>query len=164
MSKHLGNVLEPLPLMEQHGADALRWFFAASGSPWSTRRVGHVALEEIVRKILLTYWNTVSFLALYANAAAADGNAWGPERLSEAPAPAGRPVLDRWLLSELHAWSGRSPPPWRASTPRARDGGWPRSPMTCRTGTCAGHGGGSGKGPDCGVARRSPRCTSAWTR
>jgi len=102
MSKHLGNVLEPLPLMEQHGADALRWFFAASGSPWSTRRVGHAALEEIVRKVLLTYWNTVSFLVLYANAAAADGNAWGPDRLAEAPAPADRPVLDRWILSELH--------------------------------------------------------------
>ncbi len=36
MSKHLGNVLEPMPLMEEHGADALRWFFAASGSPWAT--------------------------------------------------------------------------------------------------------------------------------
>jgi isoleucyl-tRNA synthetase len=34
MSKHLGNVLEPIPLMDRHGADALRWFFAASGSPW----------------------------------------------------------------------------------------------------------------------------------
>ena len=31
MSKHLGNVLEPIPLMDAHGADALRWFFAASG-------------------------------------------------------------------------------------------------------------------------------------
>ncbi|HLH59587.1 MAG TPA: isoleucine--tRNA ligase [Streptosporangiaceae bacterium] len=103
MSKHLGNVLEPLPLMEAHGADALRWFFAASGSPWATRRVGHSALEEIVRKVLLTYWNTVSFLVLYANAAASDGNAWGPERLGEAPPPAERPVLDRWILSELHA-------------------------------------------------------------
>ena len=103
MSKHLGNVLEPLPLMEAHGADALRWFFAASGSPWSTRRVGHGALEEIVRKVLLTYWNTVSFLVLYANAAGADGNAWTPERLGEAPPPADRPVLDRWILSELHA-------------------------------------------------------------
>ncbi len=102
MSKHLGNVLEPLPLMEAHGADALRWFFAASGSPWATRRVGHAALEEIVRKVLLTYWNTVSFLVLYANAAAASGNAWGPERLAEAPPPARRPVLDRWILSELH--------------------------------------------------------------
>ena len=41
MSKHLGNVLEPMPLMEDAGADAVRWFFAAAGSPWSTRRIGH---------------------------------------------------------------------------------------------------------------------------
>jgi len=103
MSKHLGNVLEPIPLMDAHGADALRWFFAASGSPWATRRVGHATLEEIVRKVLLTYWNTVSFLVLYANAAAgAGGPAWNAGRLAGAPAAAGRPVLDRWLLSELH--------------------------------------------------------------
>ena len=102
MSKHLGNVLEPIPLMDDHGADALRWFFAASGSPWSTRRVGHATLEEIVRKVLLTYWNTMSFLVLYANAAAAQGAAWTAERAAEAPPAAGRPVLDRWLLSELH--------------------------------------------------------------
>jgi len=106
MSKHLGNVLEPIPLMDAHGADALRWFFAASGSPWATRRVGHATLEEIVRKVLLTYWNTVSFLVLYANAAAAPGaaaEAAGAQRLPEAPAVGARPVLDRWLLSELHA-------------------------------------------------------------
>jgi isoleucyl-tRNA synthetase len=29
MSKHLGNILEPIPLMDQHGADAVRWFMAA---------------------------------------------------------------------------------------------------------------------------------------
>ena len=97
MSKHLGNVLRPLPLMDQHGADALRWFMAASGLPWAARRVGHAALEEIVRKVLLTYWNTASFLVLYANA-----GGWEPERLAEAPAPADRPLLDRWALAELH--------------------------------------------------------------
>jgi isoleucyl-tRNA synthetase len=70
MSKHLHNVLEPLPLMDEHGADALRWFMAASGSPWGVRRVGHEALREVVRKVLLTFWNTASFLVLYANAAA----------------------------------------------------------------------------------------------
>ncbi|MCW2913667.1 MAG: isoleucyl-tRNA synthetase [Actinomycetia bacterium] len=102
MSKHLGNVLQPMPLMEQHGADALRWFMACAGSPWAARRVGHAALEEIVRKVLLTYWNTTSFLVLYANAAAAQGNAWTPDRLAEAPAPADRPLLDRWALAELH--------------------------------------------------------------
>ncbi len=103
MSKHLGNVLEPMPLMEDAGADAVRWFFAATGSPWSTRRVGHGALDEIVRKVLLTYWNTVSFLVLYANAAAANGLAWTPAVAADAPGPAARPLLDRWLLSELNS-------------------------------------------------------------
>jgi isoleucyl-tRNA synthetase len=103
MSKHLGNVLEPIPLMEAHGADAVRWFFAASGSPWSTRRIGDATLDEIVRKVLLTYWHTVSFLVLYANAAAAQGRAWGPDQAADAPPPQARPLLDRWLLSELHA-------------------------------------------------------------
>jgi isoleucyl-tRNA synthetase len=99
MSKHLGNVLEPIPLMEAHGADALRWFFAASGSPWSDRRVGHDVLNEIVRKVLLTYWNTASFLVLYANA----GGWTVPDGLASAPVVAERPLLDRWVLSELHA-------------------------------------------------------------
>jgi isoleucyl-tRNA synthetase len=96
MSKHLGNVLEPIPLLEAHGADAVRWFFAAAGSPWATRKIGPGVLEEIVRKVLLTYWNTVSFLVMYANADAGYGG-------GEPPAPAARPPLDRWLLSELNA-------------------------------------------------------------
>ncbi|MFG1877047.1 isoleucine--tRNA ligase [Sphaerisporangium sp. NPDC049003] len=97
MSKHLGNVLQPIPLMNEHGADALRWFMATSGSPWAPRRVGHGTLEEIVRKVLLTYWNTTSFFTLYANA-----ESWSPGRLAEAPAYADRPLIDRWALAELN--------------------------------------------------------------
>ncbi|MGB6164927.1 MAG: class I tRNA ligase family protein [Pseudonocardiaceae bacterium] len=48
MSKHLGNIIKPIPFMEKHGADALRWFMLCSGSPWSARRVGDAPLEEIV--------------------------------------------------------------------------------------------------------------------
>ena len=92
MSKHLGNILEPIPLMDQHGADAVRWFMACSGSPWMARRVGHQAIGETVRKVLLTYWNTVAFQSLYARAAG-----WSPA--GEAPAVAERHVLDRWLTS-----------------------------------------------------------------
>ncbi len=69
MSKHLGNILAPIPLMNDHGADALRWFMLASGSPWQARRVGHSAIADVVRKTLLTYWNTVSFQSLYARTA-----------------------------------------------------------------------------------------------
>ncbi|HEX6525538.1 MAG TPA: isoleucine--tRNA ligase [Streptosporangiaceae bacterium] len=96
MSKHLGNVLEPLPLMDTHGADALRWFFAASGSPWAARRLSAGMLAEIVRKVLLTYWNTTSFLVLYANASGWTGG-------SDVALAADRPLLDRWVLSELHS-------------------------------------------------------------
>ncbi|PIF04451.1 MAG: isoleucine--tRNA ligase [Propionibacterium sp.] len=90
MSKHLGNVLEPIPLMERHGADAVRWFMACSGSPWMARRVGDSTISETVRKVLLTYWNTVAFQALYARAAG-----WTPT----GEAPAERHVQDRWLRS-----------------------------------------------------------------
>ncbi|TFI20096.1 isoleucine--tRNA ligase [Streptomyces sp. 4R-3d] len=96
MSKHLGNILQPIPLMERHGADAVRWFMAAGGSPWAARRVGDTTIQEVVRKTLLTYWNTVAFQALYART-----SGWAPSEAD--PAPSERPVLDRWLLSELHA-------------------------------------------------------------
>ncbi|WP_406418603.1 isoleucine--tRNA ligase [Streptomyces sp. NBC_00873] len=96
MSKHLGNILQPIPLMDQHGADAVRWFMAAGGSPWAARRVGHGTIQEVVRKTLLTYWNTVAFQALYART-----SNWAPSAAD--PAPADRTVLDRWLLSELNA-------------------------------------------------------------
>ncbi|MGW7758938.1 isoleucine--tRNA ligase [Streptomyces violaceusniger] len=94
MSKHLGNILQPIPLMDQHGADAVRWFMAAGGSPWAARRVGHGTIQEVVRKTLLTYWNTVAFQALYART-----SGWAPSAAD--PAPAERPLLDRWLLGEL---------------------------------------------------------------
>jgi isoleucyl-tRNA synthetase len=94
MSKHLGNVLEPMALMDQHGADAVRWYMLAAGSPWAARRVGHDSLNEVVRKTLLTYWNTVSFHALYANASNFE--------ISQTPPLADRPLMDRWIISELN--------------------------------------------------------------
>ena len=94
MSKHLGNVLEPMPLMNQHGADAVRWYMLAAGSPWAARRVGHDSINEVVRKTLLTYWNTVSFHALYANASNFE--------ITQTPALSERPLMDRWIISELN--------------------------------------------------------------
>jgi isoleucyl-tRNA synthetase len=65
----------------------------AAGSPWSARRVGHDAISDVVRKTLLTYWNTISFHALYAQASNFE--------LSQSPARNTRPVMDRWIISEL---------------------------------------------------------------
>jgi isoleucyl-tRNA synthetase len=96
MSKHLGNVLEPIPLMEQFGADAVRWFMVATGSPWSARRLSPEAFTEVVRKVLLTYWNIVAFHVLYARLAGFE-----PYRTPVPPVPE-RPPLDRWVLSQTH--------------------------------------------------------------
>jgi isoleucyl-tRNA synthetase len=94
MSKHLGNVLEPMPLMDRHGADAVRWFMLAAGSPWSARRVGHDAISEVIRKSLLTYWNTVSFLTLYGSVANFVPAGIRTQSLSHS--------LDRWIIAELN--------------------------------------------------------------
>ena len=95
MSKHLGNVLEPISLMDQHGADAVRWYMLAAGSPWSARRVGHDAISDVVRKTLLTYWNTISFHTLYAEASGFE--------LSQSPYIKDRSMMDKWIISELNA-------------------------------------------------------------
>jgi isoleucyl-tRNA synthetase len=63
-----------------------------SGSPWSSRRIGHKVLDEIASKVIRTYWSVASFQSLYARA-----NDW------QFAGPAGEPtVLDRWALSEVH--------------------------------------------------------------
>jgi isoleucyl-tRNA synthetase len=95
MSKHLGNVIEPIALMDQHGADAVRWYMLAAGSPWSARRVGHDAISDVVRKTLLTYWNTISFHTLYAQSSNFD--------ISQIPAVKDRSMMDHWILSELNS-------------------------------------------------------------
>ena len=94
MSKHLDNILEPISLMDQHGADAVRWFMLCSGSPWSSRRVGHKVLDEIASKVLRTYWSIASFQSLYARA-----NGWEPGTSGDAT------QLDRWALSQVHRLS-----------------------------------------------------------
>ena len=92
MSKHLGNVLEPIALMDEHGADSLRWFMLASGSPWAARRVGHASIQEVTRKVLLTYWNTASFLSLYTRLSSYQP---GDKVITRNK----RPEIDQWLLS-----------------------------------------------------------------
>ncbi len=96
MSKSAGNVLDPWELIDAHGADALRWLMFAEGNPWVNRRVSHNLLEDVVRRFLLTLWNTHVFFTTYA---AIDGF----DLDHPAPAVAERPAIDRWVLAELAA-------------------------------------------------------------
>lgn len=94
MSKRLGNVIDPWTILDRHGADALRWYFVSSGSPWVSSRVSMEAIEKSTGRFLLTLWNTYSFFVTYAIADGFDAS-------SEPPPIADRPLLDRWILSRL---------------------------------------------------------------
>ncbi|MFA9445430.1 isoleucine--tRNA ligase [Egicoccus sp. AB-alg6-2] len=94
MSKSLGNILDPWELIGSHGADAMRWLMLAEGNPWVSRRVGPQLLEDVVRRFLLTIWNTHVFFTTYATIDGFDVHA-------PAPAVGDRPASDRWVLAEL---------------------------------------------------------------
>jgi isoleucyl-tRNA synthetase len=92
MSKSRGNVIDPVPVLAERGADALRWYMLSSGSPWTPKRVSVEGIDEATRQFLLTLWNTYAFFVSYANI---DG--WTPG----APAMPVH-VLDRWITSRVH--------------------------------------------------------------
>ncbi len=67
----------------------------ASQQPWSPRRFSADMVDEVVRKFLLTLWNTYSFFTVYANIDRFDPTA------QDVPVEE-RPLLDRWLIGELN--------------------------------------------------------------
>ena len=138
MSKSLGNIFDPWEALDRQGADALRWFMLTNGSPWTSRRIGHEVLDDVLRQFLLTLWNVYAFFVTYANA---DG--FDPSR--ESP-PARRPsALDRWAISQLHRTiRRRAATASTAMTPPAPGGASRRSSTTCPIGTCDVRAGGSG--------------------
>ncbi|MDQ3878807.1 MAG: class I tRNA ligase family protein, partial [Actinomycetota bacterium] len=94
MSKSLGNVIEPFSMLDEVGADALRWYMFTSGTPWSPRPVSLELIQESLRRYLLTLWNTYSFWVTYA---ALEGFDPANEHIPIHE----RPEMDRWILAEL---------------------------------------------------------------
>lgn len=94
MSKSKGNTVNPWDAVGEHGADAVRWYFITSSNPWLPKRYDPDGVKEAARKFFDTLFNTYKFFALYA-----DADQWTPSDAD--PAPADRPLLDRWLLARL---------------------------------------------------------------
>lgn len=97
MSKRLGNSVDPFMIMEQKGADALRWYMITNSSPWDNLKFDPSGVDEVTRKLFGTLHNTYSFFALYANIDNFDPTTARRIPLEE------RPELDRWILSRLHS-------------------------------------------------------------
>ncbi|WP_217914325.1 isoleucine--tRNA ligase [Miltoncostaea marina] len=97
MSKSRGNVIDPWTVLDRQGADAFRWYLLTAQSPWESFRFSLEAVDEAMRRFLLTLWNTHSFLVTYASLP--DG--WAPG--GPPPAPGDLRPVDRWILSRLDA-------------------------------------------------------------
>ncbi len=95
MSKSKGNIFEPEALIQQYGADAIRWYLLAVSPPWLPKKFDPKGIEEIKRKFFITLINTYSFFVLYANI---DGFDPEQEMLEQEK----RQEIDRWILSRLY--------------------------------------------------------------
>ncbi len=94
MSKSLRNYPDPMDVLNQHGADALRLYLIDSPVVKAQElRFSEKGVYDVVRKILLRWWNSYSFFANYANI---DGFV---PRGDAAKSPN---ILDQWVLSRLH--------------------------------------------------------------
>jgi len=94
MSKHKGNVLSPFTVLENQGADALRWYFYTASAPWLPSRFYEEAVIEAQRKFIGTLWNVYSFYVLYA-----DLDKFDPTKYEDFVS---ENVMDKWMMSKLN--------------------------------------------------------------
>jgi len=99
MSKSRGNIVKPWEVLNKQGADALRWYFFTAVSPWLPKNFSIKAVDEVVRKFLLTLWNVYSFFVIYANI-----DNFNPQ--DHQLEVSDRFEIDRWIISELNKTVG----------------------------------------------------------
>jgi len=92
MSKRLGNAVDPFKILDQYGADAVRWYMISNASPWDNLKFDTEGITEVQRKFFRALFNTYNFFALYANIDGFDSK--GEQTLTES---------DRWILSRLNS-------------------------------------------------------------
>ncbi|MCM2279845.1 MAG: isoleucine--tRNA ligase [Oligoflexia bacterium] len=95
MSKSLRNYPDPMEVLSRHGADALRLYLIDSPVVKAQElKFSESGVRDIVRKILLRWWNSYAFFVNYANI---DGF------VPRGDAHASPNILDKWVMSRLHS-------------------------------------------------------------
>lgn len=95
MSKSKGNSLDPFKLIEEYGADTLRWYLPYVSPVWTPTKFDVEGLKEINSKFFNTLKNTYNFFTLYANTDEVD------PRTFDVPYDM-REEIDKWLLSKYN--------------------------------------------------------------
>ena len=94
MSKRLKNYPDPTLILDTYGADALRLYLIYSPVVRAENlRFSENGVKQILRDLLIPWWNAYSFFVTYANV---DG--WQEDALDR---PDSTNELDRWIVSSL---------------------------------------------------------------
>ncbi|MCM2321938.1 MAG: isoleucine--tRNA ligase [Oligoflexia bacterium] len=95
MSKSLRNYPDPMEVLDRHGADALRLYLIDSPVVKAQElKFSENGVRDIVRKILLRWWNSYSFFVSYANI---------DRFVPKGDAKSSPNILDQWVMSRLHS-------------------------------------------------------------
>ena len=95
MHKSKGNAINPFDIMEEYGADTVRWYLPSVSPVWTPIKFDTEGLKEIYSKYISTFKNTYSFFQMYANADNIDPREYSIDVEK-------RDITDKWLLSKLN--------------------------------------------------------------
>ncbi len=94
MSKRLKNYPDPMKVVSQYGADAVRLYLLHSPAVRAEDlRFSERGVELVLRQILIPFWNAYSFFLTYARI-----YNWKPLGKKFVP----KESVDKWMLSKLH--------------------------------------------------------------
>lgn len=90
MSKSKKNFTDPMVLMNQYGADAMRFYLMSSPAVKAEdMKFSDKGVDEVVKKINLTLWNSYSFFTMYASL----------DKFKPKGDLGSKNLLDNWLIS-----------------------------------------------------------------
>ncbi len=95
MHKSRGNTISPFGIMDEFGADTVRFYMLYASPVWTPLKFDVDGVKEIYSKYISTFKNAYSFFEMYANADNVD------PRTYNIPVEK-RPLIDRWLISKLN--------------------------------------------------------------
>lgn len=95
MHKSRGNAIAPMPILDNYGADATRFFMLHSSPVWTPLKFDEDGIKEMISKFFNTLKNTYNFFITYANIDNIDPREFKVEykELEE---------IDKWLISKYN--------------------------------------------------------------
>ena len=95
MHKSRGNAINPFEIINEYGADTIRWYMPYVSPVWTPIKFDVEGLKEVYSKFFNTLKNTYNFFALYANTDELDPREFNVPYEN-------REEIDKWILSKYN--------------------------------------------------------------